>query len=181
MLCDRILGNVDTDAAGRYASRSRDALELTWRECARRAVRGRTEGGRTVGVLLPLGTHLRHGDVLADDGDVGLVVVTVVPCETWVADFADPASMAMASLELGNLHVPVEVIAPLRLVTIPDGPIRGVLDRLASSWRAEVRRFQPLRATVSGESLQLSERFSVVRARPQSQDAADPQLTNSRE
>ena len=179
MLLDRVLGNAFSDAGG-YAGREWDALELTWRDCTRRALRGRTEAGRSVGVLLPVGTQLRHGDVLADEESTALVVVTVSPCETWVADFADAASMATASLELGNLHVPVEVpvgvTGPLRLVTLPDGPTRGVLDRLASSWRSETRRFQPLRSTVTGGEVRLSETFKVVRG-----DPAGPQLTKSRE
>ena len=89
MLCDRVLGNVDSDAPGHYTGRERDVLELSWRECARRAVRGRTAGGRRIGVLLPRGEHLRHGDVIADGDAMGLVVVSVLPCEVWVAEFAD--------------------------------------------------------------------------------------------
>ena len=175
MLCDRVLGNIYSDPTGRYAGRVRDALELTWRDCTRRAVRGRTTNGRCVGVLLPVGINLRHGDVLTDEGDAEIVVVDVAMCEAWVAEFADAASMATAALELGNLHVPVEVAGELRLVTLPDGPTRGVLDRLASAWKAEVRRFQPLRATVAGGDVQLASTFDVVRSRPPAQ------LTNSRE
>jgi urease accessory protein len=184
MLCDRVLGNVDSDdGARRYAGRPRDTLELTWRECARRAARGQTAGGRPVGVLLPRGTHLRQGDVIADEGAAGLVVVSVAPCEVWVAEFADAAAMAKAALELGNLHVPVEVTGPLSLATTPDGPTRGVFDRLAAAWRVEHRRFQPLRSTVSAGALGMAESFSVVR---RSADAGadaghSPQLTNSRE
>jgi len=185
MLCDRVLGNVDSDAAGHYTGRARDLLELSWRECARRAVRGRTAGGRRIGVLLPRGEHLRHGDVIADDAAKGLVVVSVLPCEVWVAEFADVGSLAAAALELGNLHVPVEVVTdgslPPALVTPPDGPTRGVLDRLATTWRTEVRRFQPLRATVTAGGLRVAETFTVVRRCPENQPGPPAQLTNSRE
>jgi urease accessory protein UreE len=181
MLCDRVLGNVGSDATGRYAGRPRDALELTWRECARRAVRGRTANGLSVGILLPPGAHLRHGDVIADDDAAGLVVVAVSPCEVWVADFADAAALATAALELGNLHVPVEVADPLRLMTPPDGPSRGVLDRLAAAWRAETRRFQPLRATVSAGGLRVAESFKVMRPGSGAAAAPPPQLMNNRE
>jgi urease accessory protein UreE len=85
----------------------------------------------------------------------------------WVAEFVDAAALAAAALELGNLHVPVEVDGA-RLVTVPDGPVRAILDKYAASWRAEVRRFQPLRATVSGAEAQLSATFRKI------------QLTNSR-
>jgi urease accessory protein len=185
MLCDRVLGNVDSDAAGHYSGRAGDVLELSWRECARRAVRGRTTSGRAIGVLLPRGDHLRHGDVIADDHAMGLVVVSVVPCEVWVAEFADAALLAAAALELGNLHVPVEVVAdgslPPALVTLPDGPTRGVLDRLAAIWRTEVRRFQPLRATVTAGGLRVAETFTVVRRSRENQPGPPAQLTNSRE
>jgi hypothetical protein len=60
-----------------------------------------------------------------------------------------------------------------------------VLDRLAASWRAEVRRFQPLRATVTGTvtggGLRVAESFAVVRRSLPDQPARPAQLTNSRE
>jgi urease accessory protein UreE len=181
MLCDRVLGNVGSDDAGRFAGRPTDVLELTWRDCLRRAVRGRTNGGLPIGILLPRRTRLRHGDVLADDAVAGtLVVVDVQPCEVWVADFADSTTLATAALELGNLHVPVEVAAPQSLVTLPDGPVRAVFDRLARSWRSEVRRFEPLKATVLPSDVRLAAGFATVR-RPPAAVADAPQLTNSRE
>ena len=188
MLFDRVLGNILSDPAGRYSGRAQDAWDMTWRECARRAVRGRTVRGLSVGALLPPGKRLRHGDVLADDDRAGLVVVNVLPCETWVATFADAASLAAAALELGNLHVPVEIDAGAdaasvaRLVALPDGPVRGVFDRLARSCQPAVRRFQPLPATVTaGAAATLSPDFRLVR---RGADRATPrasQLMNSRE
>lgn len=157
MLCERVLDNIDPDVAG---ARRVDPLDLNWRDCYRRAVRGRTRGGVDVGVMLPLGTHLRHGDVLFD-GDEGVVVANVLPCEVWVAEFADARALATAALELGNHHVPVEV-AGAGLVCLPDGPVRGVFDRHAKSWRREFRRFRPLRATVVSASVQLSPVFRRV-------------------
>jgi urease accessory protein UreE len=103
----------------------------------------------------------------------------------WVAEFADAGSLAAAALELGNLHVPVEVVTdgslPPALVTPPDGPTRGVLDRLAATWRSEVRRFQPLRATVTAAGLCVAETFTVVRRSPEENSSGPAQLTNSRE
>ena len=187
MLCDRILGNVASADPARFAGKEHDVLDVTWRDCARRAVRGRTRGGSAVGVLLPLGTTLRHGDVLVED-DHRIVSVNLLPCEVWVANCADAASLANAALELGNLHVPVEATADGQLVTPPDGPARGVLDRYAERWRPEVRRFQPLRATVIGTSgnLRLAESFQLKRAAATvtattAAAGAASQLTNSRE
>ena len=163
MLCDRVLGNVYDERASRYAGKKHDPLTLTWRDCTRRAVRARTGSGRQIGVLLPLGATLRHGDVLFETAD-RLVVVTVTPCEAWVANFPDATSMASAALELGNLHVPVEVAGGLQLVVLPDGPTRGVLDRHAGVWRAEVRRFTPLRATIIGTAVNVARAANGVTA-----------------
>ena len=163
MLCDRILGNVASADPARFAGKEHDVLDVTWRDCARRAVRGTTRGGVAVGVLLPLGQSLRHGDVLFGD-DARLVVANVIPVEVWVASFEDPASMAAAALELGNLHVPVEVAEGAALIALPDGPTRGVLDRRAAKWETQLRRFAPLRETVLGSELRLSGTFGVRRA-----------------
>jgi urease accessory protein UreE len=163
MLCDRVLGNLGSADPARYAGKQEDAVDVGWRDCLRRAIRTRSRRGRRLGILLPLGTTLRHGDVLFED-DAHFVTVRVRPCEVWVADFADGVSLATAALELGNLHVPVEVSAPFQLVTPPDGPARGVLDRHAAAWRQEVRRFTPARATVLGGNVKLSEGFRLVRA-----------------
>lgn len=163
MLCDRVLGNFGSADADRYAGKVRDTIDLSWRDCARRAVRARSRRGRTVGILLPLGSTLRHGDVVFED-DEEFVAVSVSPCDVWVADFADGASIAMAALELGNLHLPVEVPGPAQLVTLPDGPARGVLDRHATTWRQEVRRFAPVRVTVGGSAVKLSGDFRLLRS-----------------
>jgi urease accessory protein UreE len=188
MLFDHIIGNA-IDDPDRFAGLAHDPLELTWRECTRRALRGRTAAGREIGVVLPPGTNLRHGDVLAGDGGAA-VVVAVTPCEVWVADFDGPTALAAAALELGNLHVPVGVGHAFSLVTVPDGPTRGVFEKYACSWRAETRQFQPLRATVMGAAVQLSPTFKRVSvpAEPPHPPGPDPktnaprpsQLTNSR-
>ena len=163
MLCDRVLGNVASLPPDRRAEKTIDTLDVTWRDCARRAVRGTTRGGVAVGVLLPLGQSLRHGDVLFED-EARLVVASVIPIEVWVGSFEDPRSMAAAALELGNLHVPVEVTDGLALIALPDGPTRGVFDRRAAKWETQRRRFAPLRETVLGGELRLSSTFGVRRA-----------------
>jgi urease accessory protein len=165
MLLDRVIGKKGADATVTPARRSLDVLDLTWRQCGRRAVRGRTRGGRDVGILLPPGVTLRHDDVLAaGEGHADeVLLVSVQPCDVWVAEFTDGAAMAAAALELGNLHVPVEVCQPPCLVTLPDGPVRAVLDRYATTWRPEVRRFQPLRATVGGAALRMADDFGTTR------------------
>ena len=163
MLCDRVLGNVASLPPDQLAGKTIDTLDVTWRDCARRAVRGTTRGGVAVGVLLPLGQSLRHGDVLFEDA-ARVVVASVIPVEVWVASFEDSASMAAAALELGNLHVPVEVADGPALVALPDGPTRGVFDRRCAKWEVRVRRFAPLRESVLGSELRLASSFGVRRA-----------------
>jgi urease accessory protein len=169
MLCERVLGNVGTDSPGRYAGKVRDALQVTWRECARRAIRGRTERGIHIGVLLPLGLNLRHGDVILET-QTTVVVTYVIPCEVWVAEFTDARALATAALELGNLHVPVEVLDGSQIATLPDGPTRGVLDKHAATWWPETRRFNPLRSTITSGSVRVAPNFELRN-----------QLTNRRE
>jgi urease accessory protein UreE len=163
MLCDRVLGNVGRDDDARFAGKARDVLELPWRECAHRAVRGVTRGGLRVGVLLPLGQCVGHGDIVFED-ESSYVEVYVLPCAVLVADFCDTACMANAALELGNLHVPVQVLAELQLGVLPDGPARAVMTRYAASSCVETRRFAPLRATVTGGDVGIAETFQVRRA-----------------
>jgi urease accessory protein UreE len=164
MLCDRVICNVDNDPPERFAGKARDVFEIAWRDATRRAIRGWSEGGLSIGVLLPLGMALRHGDVILEM-DSSVVVVHVTPCEVWVAEFCDAASLATAALELGNLHVPVQVAGGLELVTLPDGPTRGILDRHATTWRPEVRRFEPLRSTVTSGSVRLARNLQLINSR----------------
>jgi urease accessory protein len=74
----------------------------------RSRVRARLEGGEDVGILLPPGSILRHGDKLvADDGTIARVeaapeLVSVVRSRDWLA-------LARAAYHLGNRHVPLEL------------------------------------------------------------------------
>ena len=206
MLFDRVLGNVD-DPPGEIGRDPAHGVELSWDDCNRRAIRARTNRGFDVGILPPLGTTLRHGDVLGSSratitDTAATLLVHVRPCEVWVATFPDVPSLASAALELGNLHVPAQVTAASELITLPDGPALGVFSRYAAAWRAETRRFVPLRATVLGAEVKLSRSLQITRRQSlpaeagqagemckstsfkrsgATQLAAGPQLTNNRE
>ena len=52
MLCDQVLGNLDTEACD---PQSIDWLDLTWRDCTRRALKKQTRSGIEVRILLPIG------------------------------------------------------------------------------------------------------------------------------
>jgi urease accessory protein len=64
--------------------------------------------GEEVGVFLPRGEILRHGDfLLAEDGRC--VKVTAKPEKVLQIGCADPAQMARVAYHLGNRHVPLQV------------------------------------------------------------------------
>jgi urease accessory protein UreE len=180
MLVDRILGNI-ADPRGAFAAAAQDPLELTWRQCTLRALRARSMGGQDLSLLLPPGTYVRHGDVLVEV-EARAIVVAVIPCEVWVATFEQPGTLAAAALELGNLHVPVEVQGS-HLITVPGGPVQGVFGRYADSWHVEIRHFQPLRATVVGAAVQLApalRRLTAAASAPHRPAPQTSQLTNNR-
>jgi urease accessory protein len=161
MICDRVLGNIHTDGARWDTATPREAIDLAWFECYRRAVKKRTSSGRSIGLLPPLGTVLQHGDVVAQD-EAGIVVIRLVPCELFVAFPTDLHAMGLVSAELGNLHVPLEVRPDGSLLVLPDGPAEAVLRRYGVRYERTVTRFTPLRASVP-EEFQLADDFKLTR------------------
>ena len=136
LLCDRVLRQFDGSADRRL-----DHLDLRWDECHRRASAKTTGSGRPVRLLLRLGVVLRDGDVIADTVDC-LLVVRVMPCQVLVVRPTSPHEAALTTLELGNLHVPVEV-GETEILTPADGPAMGVLTRRSIVYSVEERLFQP--------------------------------------
>jgi urease accessory protein UreE len=144
-LIERVLGNVfDGEDATMVPP---DLLPLSWDECLRRALRGRTRGGRDVRLLLPPGLRLRHGDVLlrSASGAV-LLAVDVKPCELLRARPGSVGELAALAYELGNLHAPVQILDANALLTIPDGPIEALLGDLNLPYAVTFRRFEPRHA-----------------------------------
>lgn len=159
MLCDRVLDNLDSPTAATLtAGRTIDFLDITWVDLHRRSLRGTTRGGRTVGVLLPLGVHLQHGDILHADPQ-SLVAVNLVPTEVVTGSPNDLRQMGLIAFELGNLHLPIE-ISDDAITTLRDGPAEAVFRRYEVPFRAETRRFTPLRASVLNQ-VRLSPTFRV--------------------
>lgn len=150
LLCEKVLrrfdGRIDRDGE------RLDFLDLRWDECHRRASLKQSRSGRSVRLLLRLGVVLRDGDVLADTADC-LLVVRVSPCEVIVVRPASRSEAAMTALELGNLHVPVEV-SETEVLTPADGPAKGVLSRRGIVFAIEERLFQP--TAISGVTWNVS-------------------------
>ena len=143
MLVEAPLGNIlDADSCD-VSVRAIDWLDLSWAQCASRAMRRQSRSGLEVRFLLGLGISLRHGDLLwqSDDGS-SAVVVNVLPSEVLVATATTLEEAASIGFELGNLHAPMQFAAE-RIITLYDGPIQAVLDRLVVSYERQTRRFEP--------------------------------------
>jgi urease accessory protein UreE len=71
-----------------------------------------------------------------------VIAVNALPATVLVAPIPDGLLAARVALELGNLHVPVEIGAG-QIVALPDGPTEAVLRRHGVPFRTELRRFEP--------------------------------------
>src|SRR4051794_33184135 len=105
MFCDAILGNLDTAEVNLSEV---DWLDLSWRECSRRALRKLTRSGVEVKLLLPIGQTPRHRDILHHDS-VLLIAVNLIPTQVLVVQPQDIPKMGQLALELGNQHAPVQI------------------------------------------------------------------------
>jgi urease accessory protein len=123
-----------------------DWLDLTWHDCTRRALRTQTRAGRQVKLLLPVGQALHHGDILFRD-HVSTIAINLVPTKVLVATTPEIIKIGRLALELGNLHVPVQ-ITDNEVITLPDGPAEAILERLKVPFNLDIRRFVPERCTV---------------------------------
>jgi urease accessory protein len=105
------------------------------------------------------------------------IAVHILPCPVVVARPRNPIEWAKLAYELGNLHVPIELL-PDRLVTICDGPVEAALHRVGVPFETEMRRFEPLRG--SGMEITLADGFTINRDRPPigQTDAANAALPN---
>jgi urease accessory protein UreE len=161
MLCDRVLDNLDSPtAAALLAGRTVDYLDVTWAELHRRSIRSETRGGAAVGILLPLGIRLRHGDVLHVDAE-RLIAVHHVLSEVLVGRPPTARQTGLVACELGNLHLPVEITDD-EIVTLPDGPAYAAFRTHEVPCRIETRRFAPLRASVLN-NVRLASTFEIAR------------------
>ncbi|MBI5521193.1 MAG: urease accessory protein UreE [Desulfarculus sp.] len=89
---------------------SRATLSLTWEQRQHSRQRVLLEDGQPAALLLPRGTRLRDGDLLASAGgqvvrvQAALEYLSLAPC-------ADGLRLARACYHLGNRHAPVQISA----------------------------------------------------------------------
>jgi len=118
-----------------------DWLDLTWIQCGRRALQKQTRGDREVRLLLRIGITLRHGDLLAREEGVS-IVVNVLPCELLVASPKNSQELISVAFKLGDLHVPIQLIDD-QILTPADGPSEAALHELGVAFEIQHRRFEP--------------------------------------
>jgi urease accessory protein UreE len=139
-----------------------DEIEIAWWELDRRAFEKRTLAGLTARVLLPRDVDLRHGMILAGKHKGIRIGIRVKPCEVLVVTPPDASAMGLLALELGNLHIPTEIINDT-LRTVPDGPAEQAINELGLIFERQVVRFHPRRCAGAPQVL-LSGSFRVVRS-----------------
>ncbi len=109
---EALLGDV---TESRFAGRRVERLLVDSSEAMKPRLRRNTDAGTDVAVDLPRGSYLRHGAVLADDGE-RIVVVERKPEEAAVVRLSPLLSRVELLPEavrlghaFGNQHVPIEV------------------------------------------------------------------------
>lgn len=139
MICDRILGHINEFST---AEREIDELELTWQECGRRFLRKASRGGREVGLLLPVASRLRGGEVVC--ADVKLIIhIRVLPARVLVIAVRTMDESASIAYELGSLHCPVQ-FTPTEIIIPADDPMEALLRRWGIRFKLDMREFQPM-------------------------------------
>jgi urease accessory protein UreE len=143
MICQAVLGNLDDKRDRVFADGvEHDQVELTWSACRRRFFRKRSSLGRDVGALLPVGTVLRHGDVLHSDGSL-VLSVAVQPCAVLLIQPATIAGAAHVAYLLGEMHAPLGIAAD-GLLTPEDDRVAAMLRRFGFAYEPVIRRFAPV-------------------------------------
>lgn len=105
--------------------------------------------GRDIGVLLPRGTRLSHGDRLrAEDGTVARV--QAAPEHVSVVETADPHLLARGAYHLGNRHVALQITAG-RLVYPHDHVLDGLCRELGLAVSVQLLPFEPEAGGYAGE------------------------------
>lgn len=107
MLADCVLGTADSPT---YEGRIRHHVDIGWGDAAKHRQLVTADTGVEVRIMLPRGTFLREGMVIADDGTA--IVVVRRPAEPAICvRFADNTGRALLMLGhlLGNQHAPVDI------------------------------------------------------------------------
>jgi urease accessory protein len=118
-----------------------EVVELAFEQRERSRLRARLASGEEIGIDLPPGTLMRHGDRLRlADGRV--VAVEAAPERLMEVRAADAVGLARIAYHVGNRHVPLQLGAGwLRL--LPDHVLRAMIERLGGRVAEVEDGFQP--------------------------------------
>lgn len=110
----------------------------------------RTAAGRDVGIFLPRGQSLQHGDMLKTTcGQLIRVDAALEALSELVSD--DAWTLARAAYHLGNRHVPLQVL-PDRLRYQRDYVLDDMIRQMGLSVNAITAGFQPEKGAYHGHS-----------------------------
>jgi urease accessory protein UreE len=156
MLCDKVIrnGGLTIDCGNRTI----DWIDLQWNQCVG-VLKRRSRAGESVQILLPRGQVVRHHDVIYEDANRS-IIVNVEPCEVIIAKPGSFGETALLALELGNLHLPVQ-LANSELIFIEDESAMRVLSALQMAWRRNLQRFEP-KPLLAAPVLDISGNLQVV-------------------
>jgi urease accessory protein len=132
VLADRLIG------AGRPAD---EVIELPFEQRERSRFRATMLSGEEIGVDLPPGTLIRHGDrLLLRDGRV--VAVEAAPERLLEVHAHDAPGLARIAYHVGNRHVPLQIgDGWIRL--LPDHVLQAMIERLGGHVHVVDAGFQP--------------------------------------
>lgn len=118
-----------------------EVVELAFDQRERSRLRVALLSGEEIGIDLPPGTMLRHGDRLRlDDGRV--VAVEAAPERLLEVHAHDAVGLARIAYHVGNRHVPLQLgDGWLRL--LPDHVLRAMIERLGGHVHEIEAGFQP--------------------------------------
>ena len=138
---ERVIRNCDGLPASCWGGRAVDWVDVEWHECGR-LLKKNTRAGQLVCVQLPPGQNLRHYDVIHEEPQKA-IAINVLPCQVIVAPVLDWREMAMLVLELGNLHIPVQ-LDYMEIAFIENEAALLVMSAMNIPWVKQVRRFEPV-------------------------------------
>jgi urease accessory protein UreE len=90
------------------------------------------------------------------------IAVNILECPLVIAQPRSLREWTSLAYELGDLHIPMQVKSD-QIISVDDGPVLGVLDRLRVPYRTEVGRFEPTHGT-SSSVVPISESFRMIRS-----------------
>lgn len=118
-----------------------DTLVLSYdlRQKARQRVT--LSSGREVGLILPRGTTLKHGDIMAAQDGTQFKVVAAEE-EVSIAEVGDHLRLAKIAYHLGNRHVAVQVLEN-RLIYLHDHVLDDMVRGLGATVTVCRQSFEP--------------------------------------